>query len=260
MPWLLERVTGDDAESVNLRELMAEALRCKLSAVNQRLIMHANLPVNVALLIAQYPKAEHCGNTWPDTKALLDSLVARPGTLWLRTSLAWHFRGVQLSREDLCRVMTQVKNMCDRACVEPGEMVGVLAASSVGEPTTQLTLRTFHVAGVASKNVTLGIPRLKELIDARRNIKSALTRVHLRREFSQFGSEFVRPIAERMVYTTLEDILLSTNLVFEPDVHTCAFEHEVDTFLVAAQRHIMPVVPDGLSSYVIRFEFDRPHF
>jgi DNA-directed RNA polymerase II subunit RPB1 len=62
-----------------------------------------------------------------------------------------------------------------------------------------------------------------------------------------------------MVYTTLEGILLSTNLVFEPDVHTCAFDHEVDSFLVAAQRFIMPHVPDGLSSYVIRFEFDRPH-
>ncbi len=259
MPWLLDRVDGTDPESVNLRALMSEALKSKLSAVNQRLILHANLPVNVALLIAQCPTSEHCGDTWPQTKVLLDDLAARPGTLWLRTSLAWHLRGVKLKREDVDKVMKQVKNMCDRACVEPGEMVGVLAASSVGEPTTQLTLRTFHVAGVASKNVTLGIPRLKELIDARRNIKSALTRVHLRPEFSRFGSEFVRPIAERMVYTTLEGILLSTNLVFEPDVHTCAFDHEVDSFLVAAQRFIMPHVPDGLSSYVIRFEFDRPH-
>ena len=259
MPWLLERVEGTDPESVNLRALMAEALKCKLSAINQRLVLHANLPVNVALLIAQCPAAEHCGDTWPQTKKLLDELAALPGTLWLRTSLAWHLRGVKLKREDVDKVMAQVKNMCDRACVEPGEMVGVLAASSVGEPTTQLTLRTFHVAGVASKNVTLGIPRLKELIDARRNIKSALTRVHLRAEFSCFGSEFVRPVAERMVYTTLEDILLSTNLVFEPDVHTCAFDHEVDSFLVKAQRFIMPVAPDGLSSYVIRFEFDRPH-
>jgi DNA-directed RNA polymerase II subunit RPB1 len=148
--------------------------------------------------------------------------------------------------------------MCDRARVEPGEMVGVLAASSVGEPTTQLTLRTFHVAGVASKNVTLGIPRLKELIDARRNIKTPITRVHLLPAFAQYGAEFVKPIAERMVFITLEDILLSTNLVLEPDVHTCAFDHEADEFLVSAQRFTLPRVPEGLSSYVIRFELDRP--
>ena len=259
MPWLLETVVGDDPESCHLRALLKEALGSKLSCVSPRLVLHANLPVNVALLIAQYPSATHSGDTWPDTRNLLRELEQQPGTLWLRASLAWHLRGVKLAREHFERVLAQVKSMCAKARVEAGEMVGVLAASSVGEPTTQLTLRTFHVAGVASKNVTLGIPRLKELIDARRNIKTALTRVHLLREFSQFGSEFVRPIAERMVFTTLENILLSTNLVFEPDVHVCSYEHEADAFLVQAQRHIMPVVPEGLSAYVIRFEFDRAH-
>ena len=259
MPWLLEKVGGDDEESVNLRRVVKEALASKLSAINLRLVLHANLPVNVALLIAQYPRTEEVCDSWPATKKLLAELEVQPGTLWLRASLAWHLRGVHLSFQDFERVLKQVRTMCHRARVEPGEMVGVLAASSVGEPTTQLTLRTFHVAGVASKNVTLGIPRLKELIDARRNIKTALTRVHLRPEFSQFGSEFVRPIAERMVFTTLEHILLSTNLVFEPDVHACAFEHEVDLFLVGIQKHLTPVVPEGLSAYVIRFEFDRAH-
>lgn len=45
--------------------------------------------------------------------------------------------------------------------VQPGEMVGALAAQSLGEPATQMTLNTFHFAGVSSKNVTLGVPRLK---------------------------------------------------------------------------------------------------
>jgi len=44
---------------------------------------------------------------------------------------------------------------------QPGEMVGALAAQSLGEPATQMTLNTFHFAGVSSKNVTLGVPRLK---------------------------------------------------------------------------------------------------
>ncbi|CAG8523131.1 6584_t:CDS:10 [Ambispora gerdemannii] len=50
--------------------------------------------------------------------------------------------------------------------VEPGESVGVLAAQGVGEPSTQMTLNTFHFAGFGAKNVTLGIPRLREIIIA----------------------------------------------------------------------------------------------
>ena len=48
--------------------------------------------------------------------------------------------------------------------VDPGEPVGVLAAQSVGEPSTQMTLNTFHFAGRGEMNVTLGIPRLREIL------------------------------------------------------------------------------------------------
>jgi hypothetical protein len=100
MPWLLDPVHGDDAESVHLRALMREALGAKLSVVNTKLSLQANLPVNVAVLIDQYPSAEHCGQTWPDTEGLLRELELRTGTLWLRTTLAWHLRGVKLCRAD----------------------------------------------------------------------------------------------------------------------------------------------------------------
>ena len=50
--------------------------------------------------------------------------------------------------------------------------MGAVAAQSVGEPTTQMTLNTFHMAGVANKNVTLGIPRLRELLDCTSKIKT----------------------------------------------------------------------------------------
>ena len=56
--------------------------------------------------------------------------------------------------------------------IHPGEMVGVIAGQSIGEPTTQMTLNTFHFAGVASKsNVTRGVPRLKELLHISKSIK-----------------------------------------------------------------------------------------
>ncbi len=51
-----------------------------------------------------------------------------------------------------------------RALSEPGEAVGLLAAQSIGEPSTQMTLNTFHFAGRGEMNVTLGIPRLREIL------------------------------------------------------------------------------------------------
>ena len=60
-----------------------------------------------------------------------------------------------------------------RAQMEPGSAVGALCAQSIGEPGTQMTLKTFHFAGVASMNITLGVPRIKEIINASKNIRYA---------------------------------------------------------------------------------------
>lgn len=55
--------------------------------------------------------------------------------------------------------------------MEPGSAVGALCAQSIGEPGTQMTLKTFHFAGVASMNITLGVPRIKEIINASKAIR-----------------------------------------------------------------------------------------
>lgn len=60
--------------------------------------------------------------------------------------------------------------------MEPGSAVGALCAQSIGEPGTQMTLKTFHFAGVASMNITLGVPRIKEIINASKNIRYKRTR------------------------------------------------------------------------------------
>ena len=63
--------------------------------------------------------------------------------------------------------------------VDPGSTVGAFGAQSIGEPGTQMTLKTFHFAGVASMNVTLGVPRIKEIINAARNIATPVMKVDL---------------------------------------------------------------------------------
>ena len=73
----------------------------------------------------------------------------------------------------------EVEARFQQAHAHPGEMVGALAAQSLGEPATQMTLNTFHYAGVSAKNVTLGVPRLKEIINISKKPKTPSLTVFL---------------------------------------------------------------------------------
>merc|ERR1712137_878013 len=68
-----------------------------------------------------------------------------------------------------------------RAKIEPGSAVGAVGAQSIGEPGTQMTLKTFHFAGVASMNVTLGVPRIKEIINAAKTVSTPIVTAYLER-------------------------------------------------------------------------------
>jgi DNA-directed RNA polymerase beta' subunit len=74
----------------------------------------------------------------------------------------------KLTKEGVDKVIELTVEHYKKAQMEPGEAVGVVTAQSIGEPGTQMTLRTFHYAGVREQNVTLGLPRLIEIVDARR--------------------------------------------------------------------------------------------
>ncbi len=89
--------------------------------------------------------------------------------------------------------------------IVPSEAVGVIAAQSIGEPGTQMTLRTFHYAGVREMSVTQGLPRLIELVDARRNPKTPVMYVYLDKDFSD-TEENARKIHKQIEETRIEKI------------------------------------------------------
>ena len=93
-------------------------------------------------------------------------LVALPQGL--TDAILGGLEGVEVTAEQLEEIINQVSADYEHARVEPCEAVGVVAAQSIGEPGTQMTMRTFHYAGVAEINVTLGLPRLIEIVDARK--------------------------------------------------------------------------------------------
>lgn len=85
---------------------------------------------------------------------------------------------------DINTKRTYINDVLNSCLITPGEMVGVIAAQSLGQPITQMTLNTFHFSGIATKSVTLGVPRLKELINMSKNIKSPTMTIKIKKEHS----------------------------------------------------------------------------
>ena len=95
-----------------------------------------------------------------------------------------------------------------KSTIEPGEAVGVVAGQSIGEPSTQMTLNTFHLAGHAAKNVTAGIPRLREIVmTASRVISTPTMTLHLIPELSDDdGKRFAKAISKISVADVIDEV------------------------------------------------------
>ena len=93
-------------------------------------------------------------------------------------------KGVPVRSEQLADIISQVSSDYEHSKVEPCEAVGVVAAQSIGEPGTQMTMRTFHYAGVAEINVTLGLPRLIEIVDARKIPSTPTMTIKLNQDYA----------------------------------------------------------------------------
>lgn len=119
----------------------------------------------------------------------------------------------ELSDKELDELVKEIKKAYQRAKVENGEAVGTVAAQSVGEPGTQMTMRTFHYAGVAELNVTLGLPRLIEIVDARKKISTPTMAIYFEEEYGA-DEEFVRKIANRIGKIILNDVLEDFNVSY----------------------------------------------
>lgn len=100
---------------------------------------------------------------------------------------------------------------------QPGDLVGVISAQSIGEPSTQMTLNTFHFAGVAGKSqVTRGLARFKELLSTTKNVKSPYLTIHLKPGFSNHKDK-AHNIINEISIITIKELIKSTEIYFEPD-------------------------------------------
>ncbi|KAH8399848.1 hypothetical protein KR215_003442, partial [Drosophila sulfurigaster] len=118
-----------------------------------------------------------------------------------------------LSAEQLLEFLRRINDRYNRAVSEPGTAVGAIAAQSIGEPGTQMTLKTFHFAGVASMNITQGVPRIVEIINATKNISTPIITAELKNNTSM---EFARQVKARIEKTTLGELSSYVEIVCAP--------------------------------------------
>ena len=130
----------------------------------------------------------------------------------------------RISNKGYDYILDQILNKFKNAIVNPGEMVGAISAQSIGEPATQMTLNTFHLAGVSSKsNVTRGVPRLKEILHISKNPKNPSLTVYLDPEISNVSNpkskELSKEVLDKLELTTIKDIAKSTSIYYDPPLN-----------------------------------------
>jgi DNA-directed RNA polymerase subunit A" len=103
------------------------------------------------------------------------------------------------------KFLNKVNEKYEKIQTEPGEAIGLVTAQSIGEPGTQLTMRTYHYAGVLEMNVTLGLPRVIEIVDARSAPKTPMMTVFLEKGFCD-NEEKARKIALKIKELKLGDV------------------------------------------------------
>lgn len=118
----------------------------------------------------------------------------------------------KISESAIREFLSQCLKKFERSKVEPGTAVGAIGAQSIGEPGTQMTLKTFHFAGVASMNVTLGVPRIKEIINASKVISTPIITAYLVNDHDERAARVVKGRIEK---TFLSDVVKYIDDVYE---------------------------------------------
>jgi len=132
----------------------------------------------------------------------------------------------RFNRKSLTMLLETIELKYKQSIVHPGEMVGVIAGQSIGEPTTQLTLNTFHLAGVASKsNVTRGVPRIEEILRLTKNPKNPSLTVHLK-PLDESEKDKAILFANMMEHTKLVDVVKSIKICFDPKERSSLIEED----------------------------------
>ena len=164
-------------------------------------------PVNLDRVIGSAELTDHARAKFGEKEA--NAILAKyEGNLNKRLfkELGERLADANLTEDGVKSVLDRVMESIDYATVEPGEASGIVAAQSIGEPGTQMTLRTFHFAGVKERDVTLGLPRLMELVDARKIPAKPSMDVYLDEGYKNAKEKAVK-VANDILFTRIGNVV-----------------------------------------------------
>ncbi|MFB6203293.1 MAG: DNA-directed RNA polymerase subunit A'' [Candidatus Nanohaloarchaea archaeon] len=137
---------------------------------------------------------------------------------------------------------------------EPGEAVGLVAAESLGEPATQLTMETYHQAGGAQVSLTAGLPRLIEIVDARREPKTPMMEIYLKEEYN--SKEDAKKLARKLREVKFEDLVKADTI----DIMQLEVEFEINQELMddydIDQEDLRSRIKESVKKSKLTFEGD----
>jgi DNA-directed RNA polymerase II subunit RPB1 len=225
-------------------------------------------PVNLRRLEQKYTN-EYVTKTdlTPDyVTAELNKLCAEP---WMSHNLVFHallrfyfapkksILKLRMSKDMFDELLRDIRFKYMKARVHPGEMVGTLAAQSIGEPSTQLTLNTFHSAGTVKANATQGVPRIIELLSVSRNPKNPGNVVYLNPEIAKSMNDTIA-VKRDLQKTTLRDITISVRMYYDPHPGTVdtAIGDDID-ILRSYEKFSVTQGNSCMSPWILRLELDK---
>jgi DNA-directed RNA polymerase II subunit RPB1 len=163
----------------------------------------------------------------------------------------------KFSKEAFDYLVIHIKQKYLESLIHPSDMVGVIAAQSIGEPSTQLTLNTFHLSGVASASKAVrGVPRIKELLSVSKNIKAPSLTIYLTDKIKSYNEA---KIAKYSIETTyIKDIIISSEIYYEPNKNISTIDND-QAFLDVYNKFsdLNTECIDIISPWILRLELDR---
>ena len=124
---------------------------------------------------------------------------------------------LELTKVQFDKIIEDIVYIYNNSIIQPGQMVGILSAQALGETITQMTLNAFHSAGLATmKSLTIGVPRIQELLSVSKNIKTPQISIRLDKQFKK-SKEMAHKIASNLKYTTFGDVRGRINVYYDPD-------------------------------------------
>jgi DNA-directed RNA polymerase II subunit RPB1 len=162
----------------------------------------------------------------------------------------------RLSKDMFDELLREIRFKYIKSTVHSGEMVGTLAAQSIGEPTTQLTLNTFHSAGTAKANATAGVPRIIELLSASPNPKNPSNTIYLDTSISTSLNDTIAKQKE-VQKTTLRDITKSVRIYYDPNPLSSNTSVQEDRDILASyEKFSITQGANCASPWIMRLELD----